>query len=67
MNFAIEAPGAASPLSRVELCRVLQSASSQDYSQRQAAGQQLSTWQTHPEFYPTLQVRIHPLSSILFF
>ncbi|TGJ85144.1 hypothetical protein E0Z10_g3622 [Xylaria hypoxylon] len=56
MNFAIEVPGAASPLSRVELCRTLQSAgSSQDHQQRQAAGQQLSTWQGHTDYYPTLQ------------
>ncbi|KAI3324775.1 putative importin 11 [Xylariaceae sp. AK1471] len=55
MNFAIEAPGAASPLSRVELCRTLQSASSHDYSKRQAAGQQLSSWQSHTDYYPTLQ------------
>ncbi|KAI8626661.1 putative importin 11 [Xylariaceae sp. FL1651] len=55
MNFAIEVPGAASPLSRVELCRTLQSASSHDNSKRQAAGQQLSSWQSHSDYYPTLQ------------
>ncbi|KAF2969643.1 hypothetical protein GQX73_g3902 [Xylaria multiplex] len=56
MNFAIEVPGAASPLSRVELCRTLQSASSsQDHHQRQAADQQLSAWQGHADYFPTLQ------------
>ncbi|KAI3338284.1 putative importin 11 [Ustulina deusta] len=56
MNFAIEVPGAASPLSRAELCRTLQSASSsQHHHQRQAADQQLASWQGHAEYYPTLQ------------
>ncbi|KAI0415897.1 putative importin 11 [Xylaria grammica] len=56
MNFAIEVPGAANPLNRVELCRALQSASSsQDHHQRQAADQQLSSWQSQTDYYPTLQ------------
>ncbi|KAI0400188.1 importin-beta domain-containing protein [Xylaria palmicola] len=56
MNFAIEVPGSANPLSRLELCRALQSASSsQDHHKRQAAGQQLSAWQSHADYYPTLQ------------
>ncbi|KAI0810277.1 putative importin 11 [Xylaria sp. FL0064] len=56
MSFAIEVPGAASPLSRVELCRTLQSASSsQDHHQRQAADQQLASWQGHADYYSTLQ------------
>ncbi|KAI0545819.1 putative importin 11 [Xylaria curta] len=56
MNFSIEVPGAANPLSRIELCRALQSASSsQDHHKRQAADQQLSSWQGHTDFYPTLQ------------
>ncbi|KAI1633197.1 putative importin 11 [Biscogniauxia mediterranea] len=55
MTFAIEVPGAASPLSRIELCRTLQSASSHDSSKRQAAGQQLSTWESHQDYYPALQ------------
>ena len=58
MNFAIEVPGAATPLSRVELCRVLLSASSsRDHHQRQAAGEQLASWQHHADYYPALQVR----------
>ncbi|KAI0474785.1 putative importin 11 [Xylaria cf. heliscus] len=56
MNFSIEVPGAANPLSRIELCRALQSASSsQDHHKRQAAGQQLDSWQSHTDYYPTLQ------------
>ncbi|KAI1137134.1 ARM repeat-containing protein [Hypoxylon sp. FL0543] len=55
MNFSIEAPGAAAPLSLYELCRTLQSAQSHDNSLRQAATQQLSAWEKDPEYYPTLQ------------
>ncbi|KAI0384166.1 ARM repeat-containing protein [Hypomontagnella monticulosa] len=55
MNFAIEVPGAATPLSLQELCRTLQAASSIDNSSRQAATQQLSTWESEPEYYPALQ------------
>ncbi|KAI0158257.1 putative importin 11 [Xylariaceae sp. FL1272] len=55
MSFAIEVPGAATPLSRIELCRVLESASSHDASKRQAAGQQLSSWEANPDYYPALQ------------
>ncbi|KAI1392788.1 ARM repeat-containing protein [Hypoxylon trugodes] len=55
MNFAIEVPGAATPLSLYELCRTLQYASSHDNNLRQSATQQLSTWESHPEYYPTLQ------------
>lgn len=58
MNFSIEVEGAASPLNHIELARTLQSAtSSQDHLKRQAADQQLSAWQSHTDFYPTLQVR----------
>ncbi|KAI8957497.1 ARM repeat-containing protein [Daldinia sp. FL1419] len=56
MNFAIEVPGAATPLNFYELLRTLQTAStSHDNSSRQAAGQQLTAWESHPEYYPTLQ------------
>lgn len=59
MNFAIEAPGAATPLNFHELLRTLQTASSShDNSRRQAAGQQLTAWESNPEYYPTLQVYI---------
>ncbi|KAI0170404.1 putative importin 11 [Pestalotiopsis sp. NC0098] len=57
MSFAIEVPGEASPLSFQELCRSLQLASSSpDHTQRQSAGQQLSSWeQTQVDYYPSLQ------------
>ncbi|KAI0976586.1 putative importin 11 [Xylaria arbuscula] len=56
MSFVIEVPGAVSPLSRVELCRTLQSASSsQHHHQRQAADQQLASWQGQTDYYTTLQ------------
>ncbi|KAI1132689.1 putative importin 11 [Nemania abortiva] len=56
MNFSIEVEGAASPLNHVELARTLQSAtSSQDHHKRQAADQQLSSWQGHKDFHSTLQ------------
>ncbi|KAI0007770.1 putative importin 11 [Xylariaceae sp. FL0662B] len=55
MDFAIEVPGAATPLSFQELCRTLQLASSHDNTQRQSAGQQLSSWETNQEYYPALQ------------
>jgi len=56
MNFAVEVPGAASPLTRVELVRTLQLASSHDNSKRKAAGQQLSSWAELEDYYPYLQV-----------
>ncbi|KAI0109080.1 putative importin 11 [Nemania sp. FL0031] len=56
MNFSIEVEGAASPLNHVELARTLQSAtSSQDHHKRQAAEQQLSSWQGHKDYHSTLQ------------
>lgn len=57
MSFAIEVPGEATPLSLAELYRTLQSASSHDQHQRQSAGQQLSSWEAHHDYYPALQVR----------
>lgn len=57
MNFAIEVPGEASPLSLPELCKALEAATSMDNSQRQAAGKQLSTWETQQNYFPSLQVR----------
>lgn len=57
MNFAVEVPGEASPLNSQELCRVLHLAtSSQDNSQRTSAGQQLTEWQGHVDYYTLLQV-----------
>lgn len=57
MSFAIEVPGEAIPLSLNELGRALQAAtSSSDHAQRQSAGQQLTAWESHKDFYPSLQV-----------
>lgn len=56
MSFAIEVPGEASPLSMQELCKALEAATSMDNSQRQAAGKQLSTWETQQGYFPSLQV-----------
>ncbi|KAK8122341.1 hypothetical protein PG984_011011, partial [Apiospora sp. TS-2023a] len=38
------------------LWRTLQLATSQDLSQRQSAGQQLSSWEVHEDYYPALQM-----------
>lgn len=57
MSFAIEVPGEASPLTMQELCKALEAATSMDNSQRQAAGKQLSTWETQQGYFPSLQVR----------
>ncbi|KAK7914669.1 importin-beta domain-containing protein [Apiospora marii] len=56
MSFSIEVAGEASPLSLQELWRTLQLASSQDFSQRQSAGQQLTSWEVHEDYYPALQM-----------
>ncbi|KAK6820595.1 importin 11 [Apiospora arundinis] len=56
MSFSIEVAGEASPLTLQDLCRTLQSATSQDFSQRQSAGQQLTSWETHEDYYPALQM-----------
>lgn len=55
MSFAIEVPGEASPLTMQELCKALEAATSMDNSQRQAAGKQLSTWETQQGYFPSLQ------------
>ena len=58
MSFAVEVPGEANPLTLEDLCRALQSATSNDTTQRQAAGQQLSAWEQAPGYYSSLQVRL---------
>ncbi len=59
MNFAIEVPGEATPLSQWELVKALGGAStSTDHAQRQSASQQLQAWESHPEYYTQLQVRL---------
>ncbi|GAO15702.1 uncharacterized protein UV8b_01562 [Ustilaginoidea virens] len=55
MSFAVEVPGEANPLTLEDLCRALQSATSNDTTQRQAAGQQLSAWEQAPGYYSSLQ------------
>ncbi|KAI2604675.1 ARM repeat-containing protein [Hypoxylon sp. NC1633] len=55
MSFAIEVPGAATPLSFAELRRALENASSYDNNARQSATQQLTTWEQNSEYYPILQ------------
>lgn len=56
MSFAIEVPGDANPLSLPELCRVLHSATTNNYAERQAASQQLQTWESQRGYFPSLQV-----------
>lgn len=56
-GFAIEVPGDANPLSLQELCRALESATSTDHSRRQAAGLQLTSWESEKGYYSSLQVR----------
>ncbi|KAL1839416.1 hypothetical protein VTJ49DRAFT_1517 [Mycothermus thermophilus] len=56
MNFAIEVPGEAAPLSLFELVKALSAAAtSTDNAQRQSAGQQLQAWESHPDYYAGLQ------------
>ena len=56
MSFAIEVPGEASPLTLDTVLYALQSASSNDYTQRRAAELQLESWKPHAGYYPSLQV-----------
>ncbi|KAK4191799.1 putative importin-11 [Podospora australis] len=56
MSFAIEVPGEAAPLSLFELGKALEAATiSTDHSQRQSASQQLQSWESHPDYFPSLQ------------
>jgi hypothetical protein len=57
MSFAIEVPGEAVPLNQRDLFRALQAATSNDHTQRQAASQQLTEWESHHDYFPSLQVR----------
>lgn len=56
MSFAIEVPGEANPLSVESLCRTLEAATSHDHPRRQAAGQQLASWDQKPGYFSSLQV-----------
>ena len=55
MNFAIEAPGEANPLTEQTLLHVLQSASSNDQQQIKSGAQQLQNWEKTAGFYISLQ------------
>jgi hypothetical protein len=55
MSFSIEVPGDANPLSLQSLYQTLQSATSHEYAQRQAAGNQLTSWELQPGYYSSLQ------------
>ncbi|CAN8101410.1 unnamed protein product [Discula destructiva] len=55
MDFAIEVPGEANPLTLQELCKALEAATSMDNSQRTASGKQLKAWETQTSYFPSLQ------------
>lgn len=55
MNFAIEVPAEANPLTDQTLFNVLQSASSNDQQQVKSGAQQLQNWEKSPGFYSSLQ------------
>lgn len=55
MNFAIEVPAEANPLTNQTLFHVLQSASSNDQQQVKTGAQQLQNWEKSPGFYSSLQ------------
>ena len=55
MNFAIEVPGEANPLTDQTLFHVLKSATSNDQQQIKSGAQQLQNWEKSPGFYSSLQ------------
>lgn len=55
MNFTIEVPAEANPLTDQTLFYVLQSASSNDQQQVKSGAQQLQNWEKSPGFYSSLQ------------
>jgi len=55
MNFAIEVPAEANPLTTQTLFHVLQSASSNDQQQVKTGTQQLQHWEVSPGFFSLLQ------------
>lgn len=58
MSFTVEVPGGTNPLSLQGLCKALEAATtSLEYAQRQAAEEQLHTWETYPGYWSSLQVR----------
>lgn len=55
MNFSIEVPAEANPLTDQTLFHVLQSASSSNQQQVKSGAQQLQNWEKSPGFYSSLQ------------
>ena len=55
MDFSIEVPAEANPLTTQTLHHILQSASSNDPQQLKTAAQQLQNWERSPGFYSSLQ------------
>ena len=55
MNFAIEVPAEANPLTGQTLFHVLQAASSNDQQQVKSGAQQLQNWEKYPFYYSSLQ------------
>lgn len=56
MNFSIEAPGEANPLTSQTILKTLLAATSSDQHQIQTGTQQLQTWEKTSGYYSTLQV-----------
>lgn len=56
MEFAIEAPGAANPLSAETLCRTLAMGVGGNNQQIQIATNQLKEWERTQGYFPLLQV-----------
>ncbi len=56
MNFAIEVPGEAVPLSFPDLYKALEAGTGADHNQRLSATAQLKDWESHPDFFGSLQV-----------
>ncbi|KAH8813095.1 armadillo-type protein [Xylogone sp. PMI_703] len=55
MNFAVEVPGEANPLTPHQVFLALQSAGSSNQINIQSGTQQLQTWETQPGYYTLLQ------------
>lgn len=56
MNFVIELPGHANPLTADNLYRTLISGSSVDQQQLKSSALQLQNWEKQPGYYSLLQV-----------
>lgn len=58
MNFSVEVPGEANPLTPQQVYLALQSAGSSQQLSIQTGTKQLQTWETQRGYYSTLQVRV---------